>query len=156
MLQAMLILKVTESLVERFLLILVILVAKKVSLLKLGKLYSGLKDFSYSIPSSISTNKNVYVGINGIALGDGNFIVDSNISKMYANQGEFTGKIAANDGFIGGWIISSNSLTANKGSISISPDGIHWGDYLNINSQGATFKGHITATSGSFTGRYNC
>lgn len=116
-----------------------------------GKLYSGLKDFPTQYPSSISTNKNVYVGINGIALGDGNFMVDSN-GKMYANQGEFTGKIAANDGFIGGWIISSNSLTANKGSISISPDGIHWGDYLNINSQGATFKGHITATSGSFTG----
>lgn len=116
-----------------------------------GKLYSGLKDFPTQYLSSISTNKNVYVGINGIALGDGNFMVDSN-GKMYANQGEFTGKIAANDGFIGGWIISSNSLTANKGSISISPDGIHWGDYLNINSQGATFKGHIIATSGSFTG----
>lgn len=116
-----------------------------------GKLYSGLKDFPTQYPSSISTNKNVYVGINGIALGNGNFMVDSN-GKMYANQGEFTGKIAANDGFIGGWIISSNSLTANKGSISISPDGIHWGDCLNINSQGATFKGHITATSGSFTG----
>ena len=116
-----------------------------------GKLYSGLKDFPTQYHSSISTNKNVYVGINGIALGDGNFMVDSN-GKMYANQGEFTGKIVANDGFIGGWIISSNSLTANKGSISISPDGIHWGDYLNINSQGATFKGHITATSGSFTG----
>lgn len=116
-----------------------------------GKLYSGLKDFPTQYPSSISTNKNVYVGINGIALGNGNFMVDSN-GKMYANQGEFTGKITANDGFIGGWIISSNSLTANKGSISISPDGIHWGDYLNINSQGATFKGHITATSGSFTG----
>lgn len=116
-----------------------------------GKLYSGLKDFPTQYPSSISTNKNVYVGINGIALGDGNFMVDSN-GKMYANQGEFTGKITANDGFIGGWIISSNSLTANNGSISISPDGIHWGDYLNINSQGATFKGHITATSGSFTG----
>ena len=116
-----------------------------------GKLYSGLKDFPTQYPSSISTNKNVYVGINGIALGDGNFMVDSN-GKMYANQGEFTGKITANDGFIGGWIISSNSLTANNGSISISPDGIHWGDHLNINSQGATFKGHITATSGSFTG----
>lgn len=115
------------------------------------KLYSGLKDFPTKQPSSVSKNKNVYIGTNGIALGDGNFMVDSN-GKMYANQGEFTGKIAANDGFIGGWIISSNSLTANKGSVSISPDGIHWGDYLNINSQGATFKGHITATSGSFTG----
>lgn len=115
------------------------------------KLYSGLKDFPTKQPSSVSKNKNVYIGTNGIALGNGNFMVDSN-GKMYANQGEFTGKIAANDGFIGGWIISSNSLTANKGSISISPDGIHWGDYLNINSQGATFKGHITATSGSFTG----
>ena len=115
------------------------------------KLYSGLKDFPTKQPSSVSKNKNVYIGTNGIALGDGNFMVDSN-GKMYANQGEFTGKITANDGFIGGWIISSNSLTANNGSISISPDGIHWGDYLNINSQGATFKGHITATSGSFTG----
>ena len=58
---------------ERFLLILVILVAKKGFVIEAGKLYSGLKDFPTQYLSSISTNKNVYVGINGIALGDGNF-----------------------------------------------------------------------------------
>lgn len=114
-----------------------------------GKLYSGLKDFPAKQPSSISANKNVYVGTNGIALGDGNFMVDSN-GKLYASQGEFTGKIITNDGLIGGWKIYANSLSNTDGSISISPDGIQWGKYLNINSKGATFSGKITATSGTF------
>lgn len=114
-----------------------------------GKLYSGLKDFPAKQPSSISANKNVYVGTNGIALGDGNFMVDSN-GKLYASQGEFTGKITADSGTIGGWKIYTNSLSNTDGTISISPDGIKWGNYLNINSKGAAFSGKITATSGTF------
>lgn len=116
-----------------------------------GKLYSGLKDFPAKQPSSISANKNVYVGTNGIALGDGNFMVDSN-GKLYASQGEFTGKIITNDGLIGGWKIYANSLSNTDGSISISPDGIQWGKYLNINSKGATFSGELSAATGTFTG----
>lgn len=116
-----------------------------------GKLYSGLKDFPAKQPSSISKNKNVYVGINGIALGDGNFMVDSN-GKLYASQGEFTGKITADSGTIGGWTISTNSLSNRDGTISISPDGIQWGNYLNINSKEATFSGNLNAAGGTFKG----
>lgn len=116
-----------------------------------GKLYSGLKDFPNQYPSSISTNKNVYIGINGIALGDGNFMVDSN-GKLYASQGEFTGKIISDLGTIGGWTISANSLSNRDGTISISPDGIQWGNYLNINSKEATFSGNLNAAGGSFKG----
>ncbi len=116
-----------------------------------GKLYSGLKDFPAKQPSSISANKNVYVGTNGIALGDGNFMVDSN-GKLYASQGEFTGKIISDLGTIGGWTISANSLSNRDGTISISPDGIQWGNYLNINSKEATFSGNLNAAGGSFKG----
>lgn len=116
-----------------------------------GKLYSGLKDFPAKQPSSISKNKNVYVGINGIALGDGNFMVDSN-GKLYASQGEFTGKITADSGTIGGWKIYTNSLSNTDGTISISPDGIKWGNYLNINSKEATFSGNLNAAGGTFKG----
>lgn len=117
-----------------------------------GKLYSGLKDFPAKQPSSISKNKNVYVGINGIALGDGNFMVDSN-GKLYASQGEFTGKITADSGTIGGWKIYTNSLSNTDGTISISPDGIKWGNYLNINSKEATFSGNLNAAGGTFKGK---
>ena len=117
-----------------------------------GKLYSGLKDFPAKQPSSISTNKNVYVGTNGIALGDGNFMVDSN-GKLYANQGEFTGKITADSGTIGGWKIYANSLSNRDGTISISPDGLQLGKQLNIDSQGnATFGGKLSAATGTFSG----
>lgn len=117
-----------------------------------GKLYSGLKDFPAKQPSSISANKNVYVGTNGIALGDGNFMVDSN-GKLYASQGEFTGKITADSGTIGGWKIYTNSLSNTDGTISISPDGIKWGNYLNINSKEATFSGNLNAAGGTFKGK---
>ena len=117
-----------------------------------GKLYSGLKDFPAKQPSSISANKNVYVGTNGIALGDGNFMVDSN-GKLYASQGEFTGKIITDSGIIGGWNINANSLSNTDGTISISPDGIKWGNYLNINSKEATFSGNLNAAGGTFKGK---
>lgn len=120
-----------------------------------GKLYSGLKDFPAKQPSSISANKNVYVGTNGIALGDGNFMVDSN-GKLYASQGEFTGKITADSGTIGGWTITANSLSNRDGTMSISPDGLQLGKQLNIDSKGnATFGGKLSAATGSFTGEIN-
>lgn len=117
-----------------------------------GKLYSGLKDFPAKQPSSISANKNVYVGTNGIALGDGNFMVDSN-GKLYASQGEFTGKIISDSGTIGGWKIYANSLSNRDGTISISPDGLRLGSQLNIDSKGnATFGGQLSAATGTFSG----
>lgn len=116
------------------------------------KLYSGLKDFPTKQPSSVSKNKNVYIGTNGIALGDGNFMVDSN-GKMYANSGTFSGTIYADGGTIGGWNISANSLSNRDGSISLNPDGLKLGNQLNVDNQGnATFGGKLSAATGSFSG----
>ena len=79
-------------------------------------------------------------------------MVDSN-GKLYASQGEFTGKITADSGTIGGWKIYTNSLSNTDGTISISPDGIKWGNYLNINSKEDTFSGNLNAASGTFKGK---
>lgn len=116
-----------------------------------GKLYSGMDTFPEQ-PTSISKDKNVYIGTDGIALGSGNFRVDSN-GKLYANSGTFSGTIYADGGTIGGWSISANSLSNRDGSISLNPDGLKLGNQLNIDNQGnATFGGKLSAVTGSFSG----
>lgn len=116
-----------------------------------GKLYSGMDGFPEQ-PTSVSKDKNVYIGIDGIALGGGNFRVDPN-GKLYANSGTFSGTIYADGGTIGGWSISANSLSNRDGSISLNPDGLKLGNQLNIDNQGnATFGGKLSAATGSFSG----
>lgn len=116
-----------------------------------GKLYSGMDTFPEQ-PTSVSKDKNVYIGTDGIALGSGNFRVDSN-GKLYANSGTFSGTIYADGGTIGGWNISENSLSNRDGSISLNPDGLKLGNQLNIDNQGnATFGGKLSAATGSFSG----
>lgn len=116
-----------------------------------GKLYSGMDSFPEQ-PTSVSKNKNVYIGTDGIALGGGNFRVDPN-GKLYANSGTFSGTIYADGGTIGGWNISANSLSNRDGSISLNPDGLKLGNQLNIDNQGnATFGGKLSAATGSFSG----
>lgn len=116
-----------------------------------GKLYSGMDTFPEQ-PTLISKDKNVYIGTDGIALGGGNFRVDSN-GKLYANSGTFSGTIYADGGTIGGWSISANSLSNKDGSISLNPDGLKLGNQLNIDNQGnATFGGKLSAATGSFSG----
>ena len=116
-----------------------------------GKLYSGMDTFPEQ-PTLISKDKNVYIGTDGIALGGGNFRVDSN-GKLYANSGTFSGTIYADGGTIGGWSISANSLSNRDGSISLNPDGLKLGNQLNIDNQGnATFGGKLSAATGSFSG----
>ena len=116
-----------------------------------GKLYSGMDTFPEQ-PTSISKDKNVYIGTDGIALGGGNFRVDPN-GKLYANSGTFSGTIYADGGTIGGWNISANSLSNRDGSISLNPDGLKLGNQLNIDNQGnATFGGKLSAATGSFSG----
>lgn len=116
-----------------------------------GKLYSGMDSFPEQ-PTSVSKDKNVYIGTDGIALGNGNFRVDSN-GKLYANSGTFSGTIYADGGAIGGWNISANSLSNRDGSISLNPDGLKLGNQLNIDNQGnATFGGKLSAATGSFSG----
>ena len=116
-----------------------------------GKLYSGMDSLPEQ-PTSVSKDKNVYIGTDGIALGSGNFRVDSN-GKLYANSGTFSGTIYADGGTIGGWNISANSLSNRDGSISLNPDGLKLGNQLNIDNQGnATFGGRLSAATGSFSG----
>lgn len=116
-----------------------------------GKLYSGMDTFPEQ-PTSVSKDKNVYIGTDGIALGNGNFRVDSN-GKLYANSGTFSGTIYADGGTIGGWNISANSLSNRDGSISLNPDGLKLGNQLNVDNQGnATFGGKLSAATGSFSG----
>lgn len=116
-----------------------------------GKLYSGMDSLPEQ-PTSVSKDKNVYIGTDGIALGSGNFRVDSN-GKLYANSGTFSGTIYADGGTIGGWSISANSLSNRDGSISLNPDGLKLGNQLNIDNQGnATFGGKLSAATGSFSG----
>ena len=116
-----------------------------------GKLYSGMDTFPEQ-PTSVSKDKNVYIGTDGIALGSGNFRVDSN-GKLYANSGTFSGTIYADGGTIGGWNISANSLSNRDGSISLNPDGLKLGNQLNVDNQGnATFGGKLSAATGSFSG----
>lgn len=116
-----------------------------------GKLYSGMDSLPEQ-PTSVSKDKNVYIGTDGIALGGGNFRVDSN-GKLYANSGTFSGIIYADGGTIGGWNISANSLSNRDGSISLNPDGLKLGNQLNIDNQGnATFGGKLSAATGSFSG----
>ena len=116
-----------------------------------GKLYSGMDSFPEQ-PTSISKDKNVYIGTDGIALGSGNFRVDPN-GKLYANSGTFSGTIYADGGTIGGWQIYANSLSNRDGSISLNPDGLKLGNQLNIDNQGnATFGGKLSAATGSFSG----
>lgn len=116
-----------------------------------GKLYSGMDSLPEQ-PTSVSKDKNVYIGTDGIALGSGNFRVDSN-GKLYANSGTFSGTIYADGGTIGGWNISENSLSNRDGSISLNPDGLKLGNQLNIDNQGnATFGGKLSAATGSFSG----
>lgn len=116
-----------------------------------GKLYSGMDTFPEQ-PTSISKDKNVYIGTDGIAFGGGNFRVDPN-GKLYANSGTFSGTIYADGGTIGGWNISANSLSNRDGSISLNPDGLKLGNQLNIDNQGnATFGGKLSAATGSFSG----
>ena len=116
-----------------------------------GKLYSGMD----SLPeqrTSVSKDKNVYIGTDGIALGSGNFRIDSN-GKLYANSGTFSGTIYADGGTIGGWHIDANSLSNRDGSISLNPDGLKLGNQLNVDNQGnATFGGKLSAATGSFSG----
>lgn len=116
-----------------------------------GKLYSGMDSLPEQ-PTSVSKDKNVYIGTDGIALGSGNFRIDSN-GKLYANSGTFSGTIYADGGTIGGWQIYANSLSNRDGSISLNPDGLKLGNQLNVDNQGnATFGGKLSAATGSFSG----
>lgn len=119
-----------------------------------GKLYSGMETFD-------SDSAGVYLGTDGIALGGGKFTVDKN-GNITATSGTFSGTIESTTGHIGGWTISSNSLTGRDGWVSINPDQLKYGDNFNVDSDGnltatnATVSGEVNATTGTFNnGTFN-
>ena len=93
--------------------------------------------------------KGMYFGSAGIRLGE-NFHV-SNQGNLYANDGDFEGKIKSGSGEIGGWTINSTNLKA--GNITIGSNGAISGGTKN----GANWKiendGTATFTDISITGK---
>ena len=108
-----------------------------------GKIYSGMDSFSSS------TTPGVYIGIDGIALGGGKFSVDKS-GNIIAASGTFSGTIEADTGYIGGWSIQGNSLTARGGVVSINPEYLKYGNNFYVDA-----NGYLTATNGTFSGTVN-
>lgn len=92
--------------------------------------------------------KGMYFGSSGLSMG-ANFHVDSN-GNLYANNGEFVGKVNASSGKIAGWTINSTSLTG--GNTTISSSGAMSGNKWSITADGkATFE-NINITGGKMSG----
>lgn len=107
----------------------------------------------------------VYLGIDGIGCGHGNFYVD-NTGYLYANNVSISGNITATGGKIGGFTIDSDCLWNNQMSyhyadyngdgVYLGTDGIGCGNgnfYVtktgSLHATNATITGHIDATSGT-------
>lgn len=117
-----------------------------------NKLYSG-KD-------SLSSNESgVYLGTDGIALGEnGTFKVDS-LGNLTAVSATVTGRVTANEGYIGGtngFTIQAQKMYSGKTSISDGNAGIYLGtDGIALGANSAfkvTNGGVLTATSGHIGG----
>lgn len=108
-----------------------------------GKMYSGMDNFNSS------TTPGVYIGIDGIALGGGKFSIDKN-GSIIAASGTFSGTIEADGGYIGGWSIQGNSLTARGDVVSINPEYLKYGSNFYVDP-----NGYLTATNGTFSGTVN-
>lgn len=126
-------------------------------------------------PSFSSLNEGVYIGTDGISLGDGeHYIRASKGGLLTANNVDVTGKVTATSGYIGdgenGWQIGSTAifngkpaLDSDENGIYIGVDGIsirHGGNYIRLDggtgglvANNATITGAINATSGSFSGK---
>ena len=79
---------------------------------------------------------------------------------IYANDGEFTGKITATEGYIGGetgWTIGSNAIYNGKTYLDSRSQGVYIGtDGIHLGNGFTAFKvtdyGYMTANSGSIAG----
>ena len=114
----------------------------------------------YSNKDSISSNKNgVYLGTDGISLGENSIFQVDNLGNLNAASATITGKITANEGYIGGvngFTIKSQKLYSRKVSISDNNSGIYLGtDGIALGANNVfkvTNGGVITATSGHIGG----
>lgn len=84
------------------------------------------------------TNTGVYLGTDGIGLGAGTFYVTS-AGKLYATNAEISGTITATSGTIGGFTITSSSLTNSSGGSSIQITSGSYKTYLGANTCYSTY-----------------
>ena len=135
-------------------------------------IYSGAKQTSDTYATSgITLYAETINGVEYAALRGVNFRIDTNGNAYFKGSGEFSGKITASEGAIGGWTIGTdnisggstylnkagdiycekNSVTywklAKDGTGSLAKGNISW----NANGD-ATFKGALSGATGSFSG----
>lgn len=94
----------------------------------------------------IHVKNQVYIGKAGIRLGE-NFHVDSN-GNIWANSGTFAGTLKAASGTIGGWKISSTTLTA--GNATLNSSGAITGSGWSITNSGKATFSDIHVTGGNW------
>lgn len=117
-----------------------------------NKLYNGKDSIS-------SAQSGVYLGTDGISLGaDSTFKVDS-LGNLTASSATVTGRITANEGFIGGangFTIQAGKMYSGKPGINDSNAGIYLGTDGIALGANSVFKvtngGDLTATSGHIGG----
>lgn len=78
--------------------------------------------------------------------------IDPTYGTLHAVNGDFSGKITATDGTIGGFSIGQHSIKSSNDKIILNDDGTATIGGLSITSSETSFTGKITAQSGSITG----
>lgn len=117
-------------------------------------------DKLYSNKDSISSGENgVYLGTDGIALGTNNTFKVDNLGNLTAASADITGRITANEGYIGGingFTIQSQKMYSGKTSISDGNAGIYLGTDGIALGANSVFKvdsfGNLTAVAGHIGG----
>lgn len=117
-------------------------------------------DKLYSSKDSISSEKNgVYLGTDGIALGANSTFKVDNLGHLSATSADITGRITANEGYIGGtngFTIQAGKMYSGKLSINDNNAGIYLGTDGIALGANSVFKvsndGVLTATSGYIGG----
>ncbi len=106
-------------------------------------------------PSLTSTTSGIYIGVDGISLGDSSkYVKATKAGKLTANDVDISGEINAKTGKIGDLTIDSGAITNNgltwwgSGSgIYLGPSGLQLGSNFRVDS-----AGNLYATSGTFSG----
>ena len=117
-------------------------------------------DKLYSSKDSISSEKNgVYLGTDGIALGANSTFKVDNLGHLSATSADITGRITANEGYIGGtngFTIQAGKMYSGKLNINDNNAGIYLGTDGIALGANSVFKvsndGVLTATSGYIGG----
>lgn len=106
-------------------------------------------------PSLTSTISGIYIGVDGISLGDSSkYVKATKAGKLTANDVVISGEINAKTGKIGDLTIDSGAITNNgltwwgSGSgIYLGPSGLQLGSNFRVDS-----SGNLYASSGTFSG----